>query len=606
MPQRIRCAHCSGVIQVADAAIGKKIRCPKCQEVITATPAAAPAPISAQPPKRSPAKIDTDRAPRRRREDDDDDERPRKRSKTSRSSSLVLPLSIAGAALAVLVALGVAVVLLLPDRGGRGMNPAEAVAEGRGVDEEVHGAKPHGLAVEKIDSDFTIPPTSDETWLKKRSERLEGARQTLRLAYDKVGKRNAAWDEPVREAMELAAEMFSGPSYGKVTHTQIHPLTKKALEAGCDDPLLLYLYARTSTVANYPGAPEYQKRLVHAAEAMRTSAYSPYRRAVALQVAAHAMWSKDISAEDRKRGLEYVNQALALLSESVATETNNADFMHHWFETANDIRTAYISYAMAGGPLASLEFVEKGLGKSPQAKAIAHRLRGEFMLSWAWEARGSGAASRVTDDAWRKFDERLHLSEDNLREASNLIPSDAWAATRLITVVKGLDGHRDIIKQWFDRAMQADPDQYDACLALLDYLDPKWHGSDREMLAFARLCRDSKNSYSRVPLLVAEAHFRVTSRFPEDLRQQYFRAPAIWKEISGVYDRFFTRWPDHRGEHCRYAVFCYLCGMYDKSKLHFEQSQDVIDESMSISRFYIQQVRREVIRPPLVPKKAMP
>ena len=44
---------------------------------------------------------------------------------------------------------------------------------------------------------------------KRRRERLEWNRRTLRGAYDKVGKKDPRWDEPAREAMDLAARMFS-------------------------------------------------------------------------------------------------------------------------------------------------------------------------------------------------------------------------------------------------------------------------------------------------------------------------------------------------------------------------------------------------------------
>ena len=55
---------------------------------------------------------------------------------------------------------------------------------------------------------------------------------------------------------------------------------------------------------------------------------------------------------------------------------------------------------------------------------------------------------------------------------------------------------------WFDRAMKADGDDRYACLTKLDWLDPKWHGTAEEMLAFGRACRDTKNWRTGITLLV--------------------------------------------------------------------------------------------------------
>ena len=40
------------------------------------------------------------------------------------------------------------------------------------------------------------------------------------------------------------------------------------------------------------------------------------------------------------------------------------------------------------------------------------------------------------------------------------------------------------MEEWFRRAMKADPGNYSACSSKLYYLEPKWHGSEEEMLAF--------------------------------------------------------------------------------------------------------------------------
>src|SRR4051812_43303151 len=84
-------------------------------------------------------------------------------------------------------------------------------------------------------------------------------RRTLAGAYDRVGKKDARWDAPAREALELAALFFSHSLEPQVTLGDLHRATQTALAAGCDDPLIQYLDARSFEKAG-PTAADEQER----------------------------------------------------------------------------------------------------------------------------------------------------------------------------------------------------------------------------------------------------------------------------------------------------------------------------------------------------------
>ena len=64
------------------------------------------------------------------------------------------------------------------------------------------------LSAAATGADKPIP--QDHARMEQRArERLEWNRQTLQGAYDKVGKKDRRWDESAREALDLAARMFS-------------------------------------------------------------------------------------------------------------------------------------------------------------------------------------------------------------------------------------------------------------------------------------------------------------------------------------------------------------------------------------------------------------
>jgi hypothetical protein len=100
MPVPVVCPNCSAKLNAPDSAAGKKVKCPKCQGVIT-----VPAPLPVQPafevvddpepPKKKPlAKVkadvvvDDDEQPRKKRrvadDEGDEDDRPRKKKKKQR------------------------------------------------------------------------------------------------------------------------------------------------------------------------------------------------------------------------------------------------------------------------------------------------------------------------------------------------------------------------------------------------------------------------------------------------------------------------------------------------------------------------------------------
>ena len=102
---------------------------------------------------------------------------------------------------------------------------------------------------------------------KRRRELLEWNRRTLQGAYDKVGKKDPKWDEKAREAFDLAARAFSKQVDPVVNPADFHGPAKAAVDAGCDDPLLIYLFDRSALGKEYPGQEESTRRMKAAAKA---------------------------------------------------------------------------------------------------------------------------------------------------------------------------------------------------------------------------------------------------------------------------------------------------------------------------------------------------
>jgi hypothetical protein len=110
------------------------------------------------------------------------------------------------------------------------------------------------------------------------------------------------------------------------------------------------------------------------------------------------------------------------------------------------------------------------------------------------------------------------------------------------------------MEMWFKRAMDADPDNFEACLSKMYYLEPKWYGSAEDMLKFANECYDGGNWRGRLPLMLADARRRL--RFYEPDAAAYLRQPDVWNDIQRAYEPYLRVVPDDvqtRSDYCATA-----------------------------------------------------
>jgi hypothetical protein len=185
-----------------------------------------------------------------------------------------------------------------------------------------HAPIRHDAAAEAKPS---APIPQDAAVIEKcRHDLLAWNRRTLQDAYDRVGKKDPRWDEAARKALDLAARLVSLEVDPQVTFSDVYSAAKAAVDAGCDDPMLVYLYARTSVGADDPGPKEARRRAQIAAQRLVTSRYPAFRRAVALRFSGStALIGGNPGDANRKEAERAFDAALALLEESVASDEHN-------------------------------------------------------------------------------------------------------------------------------------------------------------------------------------------------------------------------------------------------------------------------------------------
>ena len=192
-------------------------------------------------------------------------------------------------------------------------------------------------------------------------------------------------------------------------------------------------------------------------------------------------------------------------------------------------------------------------------------MTGAFSI-WA-SARGSAALDAVSKATGIL---RSHADADMMHDA---IRSDVLSVLQAdvdpsIDIDKTIGGDRATMELWFDRAMKANGDQRNACHTKLDWLDPKWHGTLEEMLAFGRACRDTKNWRAGITLLVADAHWRIAAYAGKN-QTKYLALPEVWADIQSVYDEYLKHYPMDNIARSKFATFCYLSSHWRQAEVQY-------------------------------------
>jgi tetratricopeptide (TPR) repeat protein len=230
--------------------------------------------------------------------------------------------------------------------------------------------------------------------------------------------------------------------------------------------------------------------------------------------------------------------------------------------------------------------------KTEPNSALPLYAKGDFYIEYGWEARGSGFASTVTEDGWKKLEERLAVAEQCLKKALELSPDDPRVATTLIRVAVGRRYDREQMEKWFQMAIQADPMYLPAYQAKLRYLMPKWYGDyeGNDMFGFVRECRKTAPEEVNVAELFqsacSEMGYRWADRHDKDWTE-YYTQPGVWKEIKTFYEQWLNEHPDSITDRNYYAKSAFYAHDYGEAVRQFKIiGKDIDKECWSEKYFY--------------------
>jgi tetratricopeptide (TPR) repeat protein len=455
-----------------------------------------------------------------------------------------------------------------------------------------------------------VPQQDPSVRDRARAARLIQLRQDYAGAYERFGRKNPKWDAAAREALEAWARVQArpdvigndavvpreagrralegnrrSPDSGCDDQVVAWKAAVRALAAGCDDPLIHYVFAWLSYEECLPNNGADGNSWAAAAAGMRTSNYPALLRAYALARQGDYLTRQAYGRNNELPEAQALfDEALALMPEitrQARTDPTKARSPYHLGTLL--VEGLVRLPGQERSPSRRWQALEKGLTRvlkaldsDPANQMNEMLLAGDRYNYLGWELRGGGPAIEVSSEGWSDFDARLGQAERALTRVYELDPSCPDVARLMIEVEKGQGRGRDRMEMWFERAMRLNGDDYFACRAKLEYLEPRWYGSEAEMLAFARACRDTNNWEGRLPFILIEAHRRLArislaSHDPRAPQEGYYGRPYVWDDVQSVYDPYLKLHPDSRYDKSCYARLAVLAGKYALANRLFEE-----------------------------------
>jgi hypothetical protein len=379
-------------------------------------------------------------------------------------------------------------------------------------------------------------------------------------AYNKAGTKSLIWDDAAQRCLtafaHLRAQDRTNESWGEVVSTN----ASAAMDVGCTDPLITYLYIRFA-MPQTNSKVEFFKRFAAMADAMNASAYPPVRKFYATARAMDQLYytydtTTNLQARDQAFGL--MNSLLGNVGETMSDKTIPSQEASEIAEQA-----LHLSNADFHNQTMFYDAIEQGLMKNFSGDYLPWYLKGNHYIGLAWNARTSETADKVTAEGWEGFKTNLVIAREALEHAWKLNPKQPNIAIQMMTVDLGQGNDRQEMELWFHRAMDLNTNCYEACRNKMNFLDPKWYGSDEDQLAFGRECASSTKWGGHVPLMLVLAHNDIDFRLPGAARADYWKQSEVWSDMKTAYDRFFELNPGETYLYSDYALHAYQAEQWE-------------------------------------------
>ncbi len=293
---------------------------------------------------------------------------------------------------------------------------------------------------------------------------------------------------------------------------------------GCRDPLIYYLYVCACIERNYQ---LYQNMAEQAYRRMLNSEYSSF-----MKLAAGTTWVD--SLENVKADYQSALAEVTTMAKTVLSKLDKPQIPH-------DQRMMLAQYRKL---MRLMSFPQRAVFCDEIEKIDTHYswmknvIIGQYHRDQAWELRGSGWASEVTDAGWEGFHDHLEKARRYLEQAWRIEPS-LPQAPQIMVEISMIDDH-DNPRQWLERTARAQLDFLCAYRSYVWYARPRWCGSHETMYQRGLECLNTNRFDTDLPL-----YFR---QVMDDIREDsgsydFWREHNVYPQFEKLYDNM-AKQPD--------------------------------------------------------------
>jgi hypothetical protein len=408
-----------------------------------------------------------------------------------------------------------------------------------GVDPQAKSRFDHAVKIRK--------PIDDAAAIREKSQAAlrTAIEKQLQKAYDSSSRKNPKWDADVEAGFGYYIRSLHG---GNAVADRNYELRSafyldRAITAGCDDPAVLVVdsFARGKTTA--VSAAQEREAAVQADEADHKSPTSPYfkiliNRRILRQFASDPSRASEV----QPRMNDMVEQLKKLCDDPDVNGRMAREMAHDVDECATLLKLDRYSWFEKYYPVLEAKY--------PQSGDVL-TLKGGFYIDYAWEGRGTAYAGKTTEAQFKLLHDRLVTAREALEQSWSLDPTVEQTPVLMLKVCMGSDAGRDDMEEWFKRGVKLAPTMLELYESKMLYLQPKWHGSVEEMIAFGRECRGTEYYHTTIPLQLVQAHKAVAGYTSDPVA--YLAQPDVWKDIASAYEQILEYKPKDLAVRVGYA-----------------------------------------------------
>lgn len=301
-----------------------------------------------------------------------------------------------------------------------------------------------------------------------RTEAVQ-AWEAMVVAPWRTSARHGSWDA---DAPALLAFQPPSITVDRSESRAAELAAQRMLKAGCSDPILVALCLQRLERRGAKG----HKEAAQAAWEAATPATTPPLVRVYLM---HSLQLLDA---------ELLLQTPQVVTDTVA-ELVTAACAAGPGERARRMLAVEAIDSLLDGGMPGRDLVRAGLARPGLDRWTTLTLSGIDHITQAWDARGGGWGSSVTEEGWKGFHTHLAQARQALEAAWQVRSDLPDPAIRLLTVALG-DRQVDS-GLWFERAIALNPRHRPAWRTRMHNLMPRWGGEIGDLLALARRAVES-------------------------------------------------------------------------------------------------------------------